>query len=240
LEAFAQIPRAGFVPAHHTADAYRDEPIDIGQNQVTTQPSLIGVMVQGLGLTGTEKVLEIGSGFGFQTAILSRLCRQVFSMESSTGLAREAESNRKRAGIRNAKIIVGGTLGLPDHAPFEAVIVSATAPQVPEPLIERLIEGGRLVQPVGPGCDEKVMSFHKIGGALLNREEIAYACFVPLVGRFGIERESVPWPHGDAPTCGGLCPGMWYAAGSPSRDSESFPCVRRSFASLIVAHLSFA
>jgi len=193
LEAFAQIPRAGFVPARHAADAYRDEPIDIGQSQVTTQPSLIGVMVQGLELTGTEKVLEIGSGLGFQTAILSRLCREVFSMESSTGLAREAESNLKRAGIRNATIIVGdGTLGLPDHAPFEAIIVSAAAPRIPEPLIEQLTEGGRLVQPVGPGCDEKVTSFQKIGGALLKREEITYACFVPLVGRFGIQGGSAP------------------------------------------------
>jgi len=189
LDAFAQIRRADFIPVEFASEAYRDEPVSIGHGQVTTQPSLIAVMVQALRLTGPEKVLEVGTGFGFQTAILSKLCQQVFSIERLADLAMTAESNLAKAGIRNVKVVVGdGSLGLPDHAPFDAVIVSAAAPNVPQPLIDQLQDGGRLVQPIGPGGGETVTSFQKLQGRLTQREEITGAYFVPLLGTFGVQK----------------------------------------------------
>lgn len=189
LDAFAQIRRADFVPEEFLSEAYRDEPISIGHAQVTTQPSLIASMVEALRSTGTEKILEIGTGFGFQTAILSRLCQQVFSIERLAELAMAAESNLRKAGIENAKVVVGdGTLGLPEHAPFDAIIVSAAAPKVPQPLVDQLKEGGRLVQPIGPGGAETVTGFQKIQGALVEKEEITSAYFVPLLGALGVRK----------------------------------------------------
>jgi protein-L-isoaspartate(D-aspartate) O-methyltransferase len=189
LGAFTHIRRVDFVPAAFVSDAYRDEPVSIGHDQVTSQPSLIALMVQALRLTGSEKVLEIGTGFGFQTAILSRLCREVFSIEIVPDLAKAAESNLRKAGIQNAKVVVGdGSLGLPHHAPFDAVIVSAAAPNVPQPLIDQLKDGGRLVQPIGPGGEELVTSFQKLQGSLIEEEEITGACFVPLWGAFGVRK----------------------------------------------------
>lgn len=189
LDAFTQIRRVDFIPQEFASDAYRDEPVSIGHGQVTTQPSLIAMMVQALRLTGTEKVLEIGTGFGFQTAILSRLCQQVFSIERLADLAMNAESNLRKAGIQNAKVVQGdGTLGLPDHAPFDAIIVSAAAPNVPQPLVDQLQEGGRLVQPIGPGGEEIVTSFQKLQGRFIKQEEITGAYFVPLLGMFGVAK----------------------------------------------------
>jgi len=189
LEAFSQIRRADFVPEEFVNEAYLDEPISIGHAQVTTQPSLVASMVQALRLTGAEKILEIGTGFGFQTAILSRLCQQVFSIERLAALAMTAESNLRKAGIQNAKVVVGdGTLGLPEHAPFDAIIVSAAAPKVPQPLVDQLKEGGRLVQPIGPGGAETVMGFQKLQGTLVEKEDITGAYFVPLLGAFGVRK----------------------------------------------------
>jgi protein-L-isoaspartate(D-aspartate) O-methyltransferase len=189
LDAFAQVRRADFVPERFTREAYIDEPVSIGHAQVTTQPSLIASMVQALRLKGMEKVLEVGTGFGFQTAILSRLCREVFSIERLAELAAAAESNLRKAGIRNAAVVVGdGSLGLPDHAPFDAVIVSAAAPEVPQPLIDQLRDGGRLVQPIGPGGAEAVTCFQKIQGSLSEKEVVTGAYFVPLLGAFGVRK----------------------------------------------------
>jgi len=189
LDAFSRIHRADFVPEEFAGEAYFDEPIGIGQAQVTTQPSLIAVMVQALGLTGTEKVLEIGAGFGFQTAILSRLCHHVFSLERLPGLAVAAEANLRKAGVVNATIVVGdGTLGLPEDAPFDAIIVCAAAPEVPQPFVDQLQEGGRLVQPIGPGGAETVTGFQKIRGSLVEKEIVTGACFVPLLGALGVRQ----------------------------------------------------
>lgn len=189
LDAFRHICRVDFVPTAFAREAYRDEPISIGHGQVTSQPSLIALMVQALRLTGSENVLEIGTGFGFQTAILSRLCQHVFSIEILTNLARAAESNLRKAGIQNATVVVGdGSLGLPDHAPFDAIVISAAAPKVPQPLIDQLKDGGRLVQPIGPGGDEIVTSFRKRQGSLLEEETLTGAYFVPLWGVFGVRK----------------------------------------------------
>jgi protein-L-isoaspartate(D-aspartate) O-methyltransferase len=189
LDAFIQVHRVDFVPEEFVGEAYRDEPLSIGHGQVTTQPSLIAVMVQALRLTGSGKVLEIGTGFGFQTAILSRLCQHVYSIERLDDLAKRAESNLRKAGVPNATVIVGdGSLGLPEHAPFDAVMVSAAAPNVPQPLVDQLAEGGRLVQPIGPGGAEVVTGFQKLQGRLLQQEEITGAYFVPLLGTYGVEK----------------------------------------------------
>ena len=189
LEAFTRVRRADFVPEEFVSEAYRDEPVSIGLGQVTSQPSLIALMVQGLRLKGTETVLEIGTGFGFQTAILSMLCRQVFSIERLPDLAMAAESNLRKTRIENATVVVGdGSLGLPDHAPFEAIIVSAAAPDVPQPLVDQLKDGGRLVQPIGPAGDEVVTGFQKTEGRLIRQEELTGAYFVPLLGTFGVSK----------------------------------------------------
>lgn len=189
LQAFRQVRREDFVPARFVNEAYQDEPISIGHDQVTSQPSLIAVMVQALRLTGSEKVLEVGTGFGFQTALLSKLCQEVFSVEILPDLATAAESNLRKAGIQNAKVVIGdGSWGLPEHAPYDAIIVAAAAPKVPQPLVDQLKDGGRLVQPIGPGGDETVTSFQKLHGSLVGEEEITGAYFVPLFGTFGVRK----------------------------------------------------
>lgn len=189
LQAFRQVRREDFVPARFVNEAYQDEPISIGHDQVTSQPSLIAVMVQALRLTGSEKVLEVGTGFGFQTALLSKLCQEVFSVEILPDLATAAESNLRKAGIQNAKVVIGdGSWGLPEQAPYDAIIVAAAAPKVPQPLVDQLKDGGRLVQPIGPGGDETVTSFQKLHGSLVGEEEITGAYFVPLFGTFGVRK----------------------------------------------------
>jgi protein-L-isoaspartate(D-aspartate) O-methyltransferase len=183
LAAFRAVPRARFVPPEATGQAYLDEPIRIPQGQVTTQPSLIATMVAALALTGTQRVLEVGTGLGFQTAILARLARQVVSIERFADLAAQARANLAATGVAGVTVVVGdGTLGVPEHAPYQAIVVTAAAPHVPGPLVEQLAPGGRLVHPVGPGGREQVTAFHKEGDRLLADAELVPARFVPLVG----------------------------------------------------------
>jgi protein-L-isoaspartate(D-aspartate) O-methyltransferase len=190
LDAFRRVPREGFVPPQWRAVAYRDQPIPIPHGQVTTQPSLIAQMVAALQLRGTERVLEIGTGLGFQTALLAVLAREVFSIERFGDLAAQARANLRAAGITNVTIVVGdGSLGLPDHAPYAGIVVSAAAPQVPPPLGEQLLEGGRLIQPLGPGGQERVIVFRKAQHRLVQEAEVTLACFVPLVGVHGLPGE---------------------------------------------------
>lgn len=182
VEAFRLIPRARFVPRGYVDAAYEDGPVPIPHGQVTTQPSLVARMIAGLGLRGDERVLEIGTGLGFQTAILAKLARQVFSIERFADLAEQARANLAAAGISGVTVIVGdGTLGLTAHAPYDAVIVSAASLVVPPPLAEQLREGGRLVHPIGPGGAEVVVAFRKVGTELVEEETLTPASFVPLV-----------------------------------------------------------
>lgn len=186
LEAFRAVPRAGFVPPDLVARAYVDEPLPIPHGQVTTQPSLVARMVEALALTGTEKVLEVGTGYGFQTALLAYLARYVWSIERWPDIAEAARANLARHGITNVTIVVGdGTLGLPEHAPFDAILVSAAFPQVPPPLVEQLAPGGRLVQPIGPGGMEEVILFEKGPQGLQPRRVLTGARFVRLYGKHG-------------------------------------------------------
>jgi protein-L-isoaspartate(D-aspartate) O-methyltransferase len=186
LEAVADVPRVAFVPPEHADLADVDVPIPIPHEQVTTQPSLVARMVEALGLSGDERVLEVGTGYGWQTALLARLAREVFSVERFADLAQTAR--RHLAGYENVTVMVGdGSAGLPDHAPFDAILVAAAYPSVPEPLAEQLAEGGRLVQPLGPGGAEDVVLFEKRGGALRRVRSVSGAHFVRLHGKYGFQ-----------------------------------------------------
>jgi protein-L-isoaspartate(D-aspartate) O-methyltransferase len=184
LSAIAEIPRAAFVPPDMTDAAYRDAPIPIPHDQVTTQPSLIAQMVEALELTGEEKVLEIGTGYGWQTALLARLAGKVWSVELWPDLVATARANL--AGIPNVRFVIGdGSEGLPDEAPFDAVIVAAAFTSVPPPLADQVVEGGRLVQPIGPGGRDDVTLFEKRPEGLVRIRMIVPAHFVRLRGRHG-------------------------------------------------------
>jgi protein-L-isoaspartate(D-aspartate) O-methyltransferase len=195
IAAFAAVPRETFVPAGAAHQAYLDEPIRIPHGQVTTQPSLIARMVEALRLTGRERVLEVGTGLGFQTAVLAKLAGQVVSVERFGDLAERARANLEGAGIRGVTVVVGdGTLGVPEHAPYQAIVVAAASPEVPAPLVEQLADGGRLVHPVGPGGHEVVTAFQKQAGRLVAEAWLTGAYFVPLVGAQGVKR-SLPHPE---------------------------------------------
>ena len=188
LEAMRRVPRAGFVPADLAARAYVDEPLPIPHGQVTTQPSLVARMVEALGLDGDERVLEVGTGHGFQTALLGELAAAVWSVERFPDLAETARANLERHGARFVEVVVGdGTLGLPEHGPYDAIVVSAAHPTVPEPLAEQLVPGGRLVHPLGPGGREDVALFERGPRGLVRRGSIIGAHFVRLVGERGFD-----------------------------------------------------
>lgn len=186
LAAIRDTRREVFLPPEYAGVAYRDEPVPIGERQVTTQPSLTAVMIGGLGLTGTEQVLEVGTGFGYQTALLARVARQVVSMEIRPAHAAQARRNLAAAGVTNAEVVTGdGSEGWPAGAPYDAVLVSAAFPVVPAPLTAQLTEGGRLVQPLGPGGQEDVVLFTRRVGRLIRVRSLIPASFVPLLGRYG-------------------------------------------------------
>lgn len=190
LRAVRTTPRADFVPAAEAADAYRDVPVPIGNGQVTTQPSLSAMMIDCLGPVGDEHVLEVGTGLGFQTALLARLAADVVSVELYAELARQARRNLARHGLRNVDVRVGdGSGGVPDRAPYDAVIVSAAFPRVPEPLAEQVRPGGRLVQPLGPGGAEEVVCFRRTDRGLERERALTAARFVRLHGRYGFPPE---------------------------------------------------
>src|SRR5919197_535800 len=178
LDAFRRVPRAAFVPSESRQRAYDDAPVPIAHGLVTTQPSLLALMVQALRLRGDERILEIGTGLGFQTAILASLCREVVSIEWFSDLAEQARANLAATGVRNAMVVVGdGSLGLPERAPYDGIVVAAAAPEVSQPLVDQLAECGRLVQPLGTGGDELVTAFTKRAGQLVELAALTGAHF---------------------------------------------------------------
>ncbi|MET9385400.1 protein-L-isoaspartate O-methyltransferase [Streptomyces sp. NPDC002928] len=186
LEAVRTTPRAEFVPPGQVAVAYRDVPVAIGQGQVTTQPSLSAMMIESLRLTGSEHVLEVGTGLGFQTALLARMAADVVSIEIRPGIARQARANLARQGVRNVELRVGdGSGGVPEEAPYDAVLMSAAFPGVPAPLVAQVRPGGCLVQPIGPGGHEQVVCFERTASGLEQLRVLTAACFVRLQGRYG-------------------------------------------------------
>jgi protein-L-isoaspartate(D-aspartate) O-methyltransferase len=183
IDAFHEVSRAGFVPHELAEHAYLDRPLPIPHGQVTTQPSLSAKMIEALDLTGPERVLEVGTGYGFQTALLARLSSFVWSVERFPDVAATARSNLERHGVENVEVVTGdGTRGLPEHAPYDAVLVSAAFTSVPPPLAEQLSTGGRLVQPLGSGGQEEVVLFEKGEDGLVRRRTVTGAYFVRLYG----------------------------------------------------------
>ncbi len=185
LEAMLRIPRHEFVPDGYQSQAYEDHPIPIGENQTVSQPFIIAVSLQALALTGTEVVLEVGTGSGYQAALLAVLARTVHSIERFATLAHSAEIILSRLGLNNVKVVVGdGSHGLQEFAPFDAILVSAAAPSVPQSLSDQLSDNGRMVVPVGPPYAQELQLVRKQGGKVVAK--VLEGCrFVPLIGAEG-------------------------------------------------------
>jgi protein-L-isoaspartate(D-aspartate) O-methyltransferase len=180
----ATVPRASYVPHERVGEANRDRAIPIGSDQVTTQPSLVAAMVEALALRGYERMLEVGTGLGYQAAILGRLAREVWTVERRPELATAAAANLAAEGVDNVCVREGdGSDGLAEHAPYDAIVVAAAHPLVPAPLVAQLAPGGRLVQPIGPSGSEDVTLFRRTGDRLESVRVVIGAHFVPLVTR---------------------------------------------------------
>jgi protein-L-isoaspartate(D-aspartate) O-methyltransferase len=188
LEAMRAVPRHLFLSGSDWASAYDDTPLPIGCHQTISQPYIVAYMTEALGLQGTEKVLEIGTGSGYQTAILACLARTVYSMERIPELAERARKNLRALGIDNAEIAVGdGTAGVPEQAPFDAVLVAAGTPSLPPPLLDQLALGGRLVAPIGERSVQDLERWIRTPSGFEKRRLIAVV-FVPLIGEHGWEK----------------------------------------------------
>jgi protein-L-isoaspartate(D-aspartate) O-methyltransferase len=186
LEALAAVERARYVPAGSEPMASRDSPISIAGGQVTTQPSLVAAMLEALELTGDERVLEVGTGLGYQAALLGRLAREVWSVERRPELAAAAAANLAADGAANVHVVSGdGTAGVTEGAPYDAIVVAAAHPLVPPPLAAQLAPGGRVLQPIGPGGAEDVTLFRHRDGVLARERSVIRAHFVRLYGRHG-------------------------------------------------------
>jgi len=185
LEAMARVPRHEFVYPEQRDEAYGDHPLPIGEGQTISQPFVVAAMLEALALRPEDVVLEVGTGSGYQTAILAELVRTVYSIERIASLAERARTVLERLGYSNVILVHGdGSQGLPEAAPFDAIVVAAAAPQVPRPLLEQLRDGGRLVIPVGSGFAQELQLVRKIG----DRSTVLYldgVRFVPLIGREG-------------------------------------------------------
>jgi protein-L-isoaspartate(D-aspartate) O-methyltransferase len=191
LRAMATVPRHEFVLPQFRDKAYSDEPLPIGEGQTISQPYIVAAMTEALGLCGEERVLEIGTGCGYQTAVLAVLSREVYSVEFHSELARQAAERLERLGYRNVHVHCGdGSSGLREFAAYGAMLVAAAGPAVPEPLLEQLSDGGRLIAPVGSEDRQELV--------LVTRSNIGYvtqrleACrFVPLLGRYGWKQRGI-------------------------------------------------
>jgi len=181
LSAMRAVPRHLFVPPALMKEAYRDHPLPIGHGQTISQPYIVAFMTEALGLQGGEKVLEVGAGSGYQSAVLSRIAGRVFGIEILDPLAQEARLRMARLGYTNVEIRAGdGYLGWPEQAPFDAIMVTAAAPRVPEPLKQQLKDGGRLILPIGDYAQELRVVTRK-GGTFEERSVLAVQ-FVPMTG----------------------------------------------------------
>lgn len=182
LDVMGRVPRHAFVPPEFASQAYEDHPIPIAEEQTISQPFIVAISLQALALSGDESVLEVGTGSGYQTALLASLARQVYSIERRPALAHAAEATLLRLGFSNVKIAVGdGSQGWPEYAPYDAILVSAAAPALPPSLRAQLAEGGRMVIPVGSSEVQQLQLVRKNAGAL-TVDTLEGCRFVPLIG----------------------------------------------------------
>ncbi|MCK4672843.1 protein-L-isoaspartate(D-aspartate) O-methyltransferase [candidate division WOR-3 bacterium] len=185
IEAIKKVPRHLFVDKTYYHQAYNDYPLPIGQDQTISQPYMVAAMTEILELKGSEKVLEVGTGSGYQTAILALLCSKVYSIERISDLTRKARLKLDKLGFRNINLVVGdGSLGWPDYAPYTGIMVTAGAPEIPNTLINQLDENGRLVIPVGDEYSQ-ILNLVKKHKGRIYRKEFFGCTFVPLVGKIG-------------------------------------------------------
>lgn len=185
LEAFRKVPRHQFVPEELRDAAYDDCALPIGEGQTISQPYMVAIMTELLRLKGSERVLEVGTGSGYQAAILAELCKDVFTIERIEKLSRGAQEKLSRLGYTNIKFIIGdGTEGYPDGAPYQGIVVTAGCPHIPQPLIDQLDQGGRLVIPVGDRYLQTLTIAKKVNEEIKIEESIS-CVFVPLVGKYG-------------------------------------------------------
>lgn len=187
LRAFAETPRHLFVPAAVRHRAYENAALPIGEGQTISQPFTQARYLEALHLTGRERVLEIGTGSGYQTALLSLLVAQVFTVERVQALAERAQTVLRVAGTRNVSVLLGdGTLGWSAYAPYDAILVTAGGPEVPTPLVEQLAPGGRLLIPIGERGAQTLTLVERTGDGV-RQQTLGQALFVPLVGEHGFD-----------------------------------------------------
>ncbi len=185
LRAMEEVPRHEFIPEERRQRAYQDEPVPIGEEQTISQPYIVAVMTQLLAVQPENSVLEVGTGTGYQAAVLSRLASQVYTIERHASLAERAREIFQGLGYENIDVVVGdGTRGLPEHAPFDRILVAAAAPSVPCPLIDQLAEGGRMVIPVGTP-DLQVLQLARKSQGEIFTSNLEGCRFVPLIGEGG-------------------------------------------------------
>jgi protein-L-isoaspartate(D-aspartate) O-methyltransferase len=185
LEAMREVPRELFVPESQRRRAYADSALPIGSGQTISQPWIVAAICQAMELEGTERVLEVGTGSGYSTAVLARLAREVFSVERHGELAEEAIARLRELGVSKVEVVVGdGSRGLPERAPFEAIAVHATAPEPPLSLVEQLADGGRLVIPIASRGADILTQYVRLDGRLVTNV-IGPCRFVPLIGEEG-------------------------------------------------------
>jgi len=219
LEAMGTVPREAFVPERLAELAYNDNPLPIGEEQTISQPYVVALMAEALELRPEDRVLEIGAGSGYAAAVLSRLAREVWAVERHESLALEARERLARLGYSNVQVHQGdGTLGWPEGAPYDAIVVAAGGPEIPRALLDQLAEGGRLVIPIGPDVrSQNLVRVRRKDGRYF-REDLGPVRFVPLIGAQGWREEDGGFtasPQAPAADCD--------AAGSEETSGEDLP-----------------
>ena len=187
LAAMGKVPRERFIAPEYAREAYADSPLPIGEGQTVSQPYMVAAMVEALEVHSSDRVLEVGTGTGYEAAVLADLAAEVWTIERHAELADQARQILLQLGYENVHVICGdGSLGLPEQAPFDKIVVAAGAPQAPPSLLAQLAEGGVLVVPVGNRVDQQLQVMRKVAGEIITTRHVL-CCFVPLVGAEGWE-----------------------------------------------------